>query len=275
MLGQACTIVSYIHPLPDSGNPDAGGAPSAGVVTKVRLRAKVVEHPTQVTFLLADLTPEPSGSATASIAAIGPTVTLQPTEDAEEATGETPIGEFDVRMPVRKGQQLAVQGTEFEATYNASGDKFSYVFMSPLQASQIPQPSLEATGELLVQGVIEPDADGDGFGDETQDRCPAQRTTQGACDTTAPTVSGLRVHAGHILYTLSEAATVNLSLAMRRGHVFRSLGKAFAGPGNAGPNRRALPRARKLAKGTYRLTLVDSDGLGNRAAYTARFQIKR
>jgi hypothetical protein len=62
---------------------------------------------------------------------------------------------------------------------------------------------------------------------------------------------------------------------MRRGHGFKPLGKTFAGPGNPGPNRRALPRARKLAKGIYRLTLVDSDELGNRATYTARFRIKR
>jgi hypothetical protein len=71
------------------------------------------------------------------------------------------------------------RGTDFEATYNAASDKFSYVFMPALLAGQIPQPSLETTGELLIKGVIEPDADGDGFGDETQDRCPTQRTTQG------------------------------------------------------------------------------------------------
>jgi hypothetical protein len=34
---------------------------------------------------------------------------------------------------------------------------------------------------LLMQAHVEPDADGDGFGDETQDLCPSQAGTQGAC----------------------------------------------------------------------------------------------
>ena len=33
--------------------------------------------------------------------------------------------------------------------------------------------------ELLVQAVVEPDADGDGFGDETQDGCPGDAARQG------------------------------------------------------------------------------------------------
>ena len=28
---------------------------------------------------------------------------------------------------------------------------------------------------------VEPDADGDGFGDETQDQCPSDKATHGAC----------------------------------------------------------------------------------------------
>jgi hypothetical protein len=47
-------------------------------------------------------------------------------------------------------------------------------------------------GRLNVSAVLEPDADHDGFGDETQDLCPADASTQGACPvtpvTTAPSV---------------------------------------------------------------------------------------
>jgi hypothetical protein len=35
--------------------------------------------------------------------------------------------------------------------------------------------------ELLVQYTVEPDADGDGYGDETQDACPADVATTVAC----------------------------------------------------------------------------------------------
>jgi hypothetical protein len=275
-LGQPCTLVSFIHPLPGSGDPYSGGAPSAGVVTKVRLRARVDDHPTQVTFLLANLAAGSPTTASGSIAAVGPTVTLEPTEAAEAASGETPIREFAVRMPVQKGQQLAIQGTDVQATYNQGGDKFSFVFAPPLAAGQAPAPALETTGELLIQGTIEPDADGDGFGDETQDQCPTQRTTQGPCDTTAPIVSGLRVRRGRIGYTLSEPATVILRLARKQGRGLKPLGKApFAGPGNAGANTlRFPPYARKLASGAYRLSLTAADALGNQGSYTTGFRVK-
>ena len=39
--------------------------------------------------------------------------------------------------------------------------------------------------ELLLQYSVEPDADGDGYGDQTQDQCPSQAGTHGACVTPA------------------------------------------------------------------------------------------
>ena len=36
-------------------------------------------------------------------------------------------------------------------------------------------------GRLNVSAVLEPDADHDGFGDETQDQCPTNASTQGPC----------------------------------------------------------------------------------------------
>jgi hypothetical protein len=39
----------------------------------------------------------------------------------------------------------------------------------------------QGTLKLNLAATVEPDSDGDGYGDETQDRCPSQRGTQGAC----------------------------------------------------------------------------------------------
>ena len=68
------------------------------------------------------------------------------------------------------------------AVYNSNGSKFSYVYSPPLVDGSGARGSNETANELLVAATIEPDADGDGFGDETQDQCPTQATTQGACD---------------------------------------------------------------------------------------------
>jgi hypothetical protein len=40
--------------------------------------------------------------------------------------------------------------------------------------------------EVMVQGTVEPDADSDGFGDETQDLCPTNAALQTACPATPP-----------------------------------------------------------------------------------------
>ena len=58
----------------------------------------------------------------------GPTVTIQPTESPE-----TPINEVAGRVPVKKGQHLAVDITKsIGIIYNSNGDKRSYVFAPPL-----------------------------------------------------------------------------------------------------------------------------------------------
>jgi hypothetical protein len=287
-----CTIVSFIHPSDPNGDPYSGGAPVDGVIVKFRIRAFVPEA-SPVTFRLADISrPDPNNdeSALATAAGTGPTVILQTTEDPE-----TPIREFPGQLPVKKGQHLAIDGTNVQATVNDSGDDFSYIFAPPLVGGAGARGSLQSTGELLVAAVIEPDADKDGFGDETQDQCPSQATTQGACDTTAPAVTGLAVKGNKASYTLSEAATVSLLLekklpgrkvgkkcapqtaknkTRKKCSRFKAVGAAFAGPGAAGANQVALP-VKKLAPGSYRLTITARDAAGNQTVKSVSFKVAK
>jgi hypothetical protein len=46
--------------------------------------------------------------------------------------------------------------------------------------------------ELLLQGVVEPDSDGDGFGDETQDLCPTNAAIQVACPVSVTPAAGAK-----------------------------------------------------------------------------------
>jgi hypothetical protein len=158
-------------------------------------------------------------------------------------------------------------------SYSPGGEKQSYEFAPPLIDGATERTSNEFLGELLLQATVEPDADRDGFGDETQDQCPSQKGTQGACDRTKPTVAGLKVNRGKISYRLSEPATVRLVLARRaHGHLKR-IGRAFSGRGAKGANQVALPRARSLASGAYRLTLSATDAAGNRSTRGVGFAI--
>jgi hypothetical protein len=290
-----CTLVSFIHPSDPNGDPYAGGAPVDGVITKFRIRAYINVEPQQVTFRVADITRDAGDDSTAlaTAAGSGPTVTLAENEGALEA----PIQEFAGRVPVKKGQHLAIDAGKYvQATVNDSGDKFSYVYSPPLVAGSGARGSTESTGELLVAATIEPDADGDGFGDETQDQCASQKTTQGPCDTSAPGVKGLKVAGGKILYNLSEAATVTFKLekklpgrkvgrkcvkqtpqnkTKKRCPRFKKVGAQFSGPGAAGPNKATLPNGKKLKPGTYRLTMTATDAAGNTATKTTRFTVAK
>ena len=72
---------------------------------------------------------------------------------ASEATitTTTPLTSVAVRLSMRAGDRLGVH--------------------RPTAGTM---PEALASGTLLVSGVIEPDADSDGWGDETQDACPAE-----------------------------------------------------------------------------------------------------
>lgn len=95
---------------------------------------------------------------------------------------------FPVRLPVAAGDYL---GIEYSA---ASGAANVYMFeSSPYFAQLSVRAPAWSTGdpaeshggaaawEILLRGRVEPDADADGFGDETQDGCPRLAETKGAC----------------------------------------------------------------------------------------------
>ena len=149
----SCTLVAYISPN-DAGDPVASPAPFDGVVTKVRIRSAAAE---QVTFRFATIDAPQADVANAQITANGPTVTLQGTSEIEE---------YQARVPVKKGVHVALDAPSTSAVYNQGGDKFTYLYAPQLGLGQGPKASTgEPTGQLLVQAVIEPDADKDGYGD--------------------------------------------------------------------------------------------------------------
>ena len=117
--------------------------------------------------------------------------------------------------------------------------------------------------ELLVQAVVEPDADRDGFGDETQDRCPTNATTAGACPTpdngppslslsaiapstfraasSGASASVRRAPIGaKVFYRLSETATVTFSV--ERATVGRKVGRRCVRRTRANSRRRHCTR---------------------------------
>ncbi len=105
---------------------------------------------------------------------------------------------FPTRLPVAPGDQLGLTlvtsvadpGCWFAGTLGASGDTFRFLLGSdPAVGDAFEPPSAINGGRLDLAAVVEPDADGDRFGDVSQDRCPTQASAGATCDRTAPTTT--------------------------------------------------------------------------------------
>ena len=288
-----CTYAAYIHPSDPLGDPYSGGAPRDGVIVKFRIRAigpGGPGTPASVTFGLADVNRTDPNNATATAAGFGPTVTL---------AGSGEIEEFAAQLPVKKGNQVAIRTSDARAIYSSNSDKFTYVFSPPLADNEPPKASSQVTQELLVAAVIEPDADRDGFGDETQDNCLGKAGSDGGCPTpdeidkqTKPKVSGLSIApkvgkgARTVTYRLSKAGKVVMRVQRlskgrrvagkcrkvnRRNRSRKACTRVTKVPGRitktgrVGLNRANLPariNGRKLVPGRYRLVVKLRDGQG-------------
>lgn len=98
-----------------------------------------------------------------------------------------------VRMPVEAGERLGVHGLPF--SYEGSSSEGIALYCAAVTGGALgvalADVPLGATAEFnessgataAVAATIEPDADHDGYGDETQDKCPQSAATQAACPT--------------------------------------------------------------------------------------------
>lgn len=180
-------LSSPVSPLPLA-------APSAGVITAWKLSL---------------ITPEPPSKP---IPAVLPqtlkVVRLNTVAKTAQVVGESSgfvgsgVNTIPARIPVQTGDHLALFGSG-EVTVEGSTSEVGTLFceeaagpsdvyggflgtISPGASS----PYEEGSGARVpAVAILEPDADNDGFGDETQDKCPQSAATQAACPVVTLNVS--------------------------------------------------------------------------------------
>ena len=94
------------------------------------------------------------------------------------------VSTFATRLPIGAGQYLGLDtGLQnyLYAIVLATSSAELDTWMAPLADGETRAPTGSTTRELLVNADLEPDADHDGFGDETQDACPSDGATQFSC----------------------------------------------------------------------------------------------
>jgi len=113
---------------------------------------------------------------------------------AESAPGLVlgqPENKFPTRIPVSAGALFGLSSSKSIPTcfgIGAPGDTLAS-FNPDVPVGGKAKPFESPDGILLsLAVVIEPDADGDGYGDESQDGCPQSAATQGTCPAPPPVV---------------------------------------------------------------------------------------
>jgi len=277
-----------------------GGASTAASTPGVIVRWRVLNGSSGA-YRINVLTDNPGGSGGAyhayHVLSIGETGTVTaPTNPAFPK-----ISSFPARLPIPAGAYvgLTVPGGTVPGFQSSAGGQAKY------SRTVAPFPGISgvagesSNGAILYDADIEPDVDGDGYGDVTQDSCPTSASVhEGPCPVTTdpkkpppgpnqlPKIGSLavkpksfhtkplgRVTAGakwgtKVKLSLSSAATVTLAIEARQGRRFhvvtRRTKKAAAGRTSvafSGQYRRG-GKLTELQPGAYRLTASAKDSAG-------------
>jgi hypothetical protein len=230
-----CTGTNLVLPATSRA---AGGltAPSDGVVVRWRAKSGSSGNPIALRVL------HPAGGSPSRFTGMG-------TSDSRQTvSGISAL--FPTQLPIRAGDSVGLDPRNTALVWAATPGatvlywSFTNGFTDGLKDGSTGDGGSQAL-ELMVQAVIEPDADKDRFGDETQDGCPGDAARQTPpCGTgntnpngnppppraAAPTLSATRVtpasfrlgSLAHIGFRLSKDATYRLAFdqtkAGRRRH---------------------------------------------------------
>jgi hypothetical protein len=97
---------------------------------------------------------------------------------------------FDARLPVQAGDKFGLYGLKgaIACAFGTGADKLGFTSGNSTIGTTLTASVEHASEQIPVSVVIEPDADHDGYGDETQDNCPLNPTAHAECPLAAPAV---------------------------------------------------------------------------------------
>jgi hypothetical protein len=176
-LGNGVTTV-----VTPTGAPSAT-APVSGILVSVRVRTIGSASAGVVRVLHQTAMPD---ATTYSFLNTAPEIPISVTADA---TVGGHVTEVLTRRPIAAGDRLSLfmSSPGVKTAYSDVSGECAYLFggVHPTGTTLNYTTASCNNGITSLSGTIEPDADGDGFGDLTQDLCPTDPTTQGPCPSVA------------------------------------------------------------------------------------------
>jgi hypothetical protein len=196
----AATFVSIAH---GAGSPLPVAAPVSGVITEWKTTLKFGEAPPEEAAELAGLFRQQL-------------VVYRPVGgNSYSLVGESEGGPLNLngtttslaRIPIQAGDHIGLGGNYLTLICEETGDAADIAGVTVGNPPAGTPRELEPAPEIQVPVVakIEPDIDGDGYGDETQDHCPQSAAYQTACPVV--TISSLPV-VGKKAVTLNVATSL-------------------------------------------------------------------
>jgi len=134
------------------GRPDGGElAPKTGTIKKIRL---IAGAPGSFKLQIAKVKRSTLfGTNEAKVVANGPRISYEGQTEANEESGSYRVETFDVNVPVKKGQQLALKGNITSMVRCSSGGDNTLIYTPPLGSSF--RPATETDGcWILMEAVI-------------------------------------------------------------------------------------------------------------------------
>ncbi|HEX4735878.1 MAG TPA: hypothetical protein VH247_15825 [Thermoleophilaceae bacterium] len=146
-------------------------APSAGVLTSFSVQGGADNDQVQLTVL------RPAGAGYTDVA-----------ESNQVAIASGTLVTTPIRIPVQAGDFIAYQGISTDGTYGcAASGTGTTSYCMPCEPNPGDSVTLTGSAPNVVTNIsakLEPDADNDGYGDETQDTCPSDASRHDTpCDT--------------------------------------------------------------------------------------------
>jgi hypothetical protein len=222
--------------------------------------------------------PTNPGSVALRTAREGPndTYTITGASEAHQLVGGR-LNSFLTRVPVKSGDVLGVHipkenvvspGCNFTTGLTGDGIRFrnGTAFDDPV-GSVVPTDG-SITARINLSARVEPDADGDGYGDLTQDACPALKNSHDDC---TPPNTFLKSGPSKKVVTGGNKAKVKISFFASEPATFTcQLDKATAKPC-------ASPYKAKVQPGKHKVSITATDQVGNVDAspLVVRFKVVR
>ena len=233
--------------------------PSDGVITGWQFGTPAAGAPTTVGFRLA----RADGAAYSVVGA-----------SADVAVTSGVKVDRAVRIPARAGDVLGLyvagSAESSHCTHYTGSESDTFVYVAGnLTSGPATAPEPQSEFQIAVAATLEPDADRDGYGDVSQDRCPTEATTRAACP--APETKAGKARTKKKLVKGRRQVTVAFSASKPGGRFQCALDSRTRFRACTSPYKAKL----KVGRHVLRVRSIGANGQVERTPAVVRIRIKR